>query len=381
MNIEQLIEQIRADWGLAGSITLLVVTLAAAFVIHKILFKVLERWSHQSEMSLGYLLNKHLYYPTRYVVLILALVTISPLLGISFSHITGHILTILLIAAVAGLFIRAIAFGRDVLVKYYDLQAVNNLNARKIYTQFKIIERIAVFLIILFAIGIALMTFSEIRQIGVSLLASAGVVGIIVGFAAQKSLGTLLAGIQIAIAQPIRMDDAVIVEGEFGRVEEITLTYVVLKLWDQRRLIVPINYFLDKPFQNWTRVNTELIGSVFLYADYTAPIDALRDEFNRIVNDTPLWDKRVAALQVTNATDRSMEVRMIMSATNSAEAFDLRCLVREKMIGFLQKNYPASLPRTRMDVDHMPDQAATIGPARTSSTQMNAEPVPFPKGQ
>jgi small-conductance mechanosensitive channel len=381
MYIEQLVNQVRAEWGLAGSIGLLIITLAAAFVIHKILFKILERWSHQSEMSLGHLLYKHLYYPTRYVVLILAVVSISPLLGISFTHAVGHILSILLIAAVAGMFIRAIAFGREVLVKYYDLQAVDNLTARKIYTQFKIIERISVFLIIVFAIGIALMTFNEIRQIGVSLLASAGIVGIIVGFAAQKSLGTLLAGVQIALAQPIRIDDAVIVEGEFGRVEEITLTYVVLKLWDQRRLIVPINYFLDKPFQNWTRVNTELIGSVFLYADYTAPIDILREEFTRIINGTPLWDKRAAALQVTNATDRSMEIRMIISASNAGEAFDLRCLVREKMIAFLQKNYPNSLPRTRTDIDHMPDQVNAVGPAPSTATQMKSELASFPKEQ
>ena len=381
MNVEQLITQVRTEWGIVGSVGLLIGTLIAAFFIHKALFKVLERWSHRSEMSVGHLLNKHLYYPTRFVVLILAVVSISPLLGISISHILGHILSISLIATVAFMFIRAISFGRDVLIKYYDLRAANNLTARKVYTQFKIIERLAVFLIVLFAIGIALMTFNEIREIGVSLLASAGIAGIIVGFAAQKSLGTLLAGIQIAIAQPIRIDDAVIVEGEFGRVEEITLTYVVLKLWDQRRLIVPINYFLDKPFQNWTRVTTELIGSVFLYADYTAPIDALREEFNRTLNSSTLWDKKVAALQVTNATDKSIEIRMIMSATNSGEAFDLRCLVREKMIGFLQKNYPNSLPRTRMDVDHIPQQATLVGPAASMATQLNNEAVPFPKGQ
>jgi small-conductance mechanosensitive channel len=382
MYIEQFINHIREEWGIAGSIGLLAATLISAFFIHKFLFNVLERWSHKSEMSIGHLLYKHLYYPTRYFILILAVVSISPLLGISINHVMGHILTILLIASVAALFIRAIAFGREVLIKYYDLKAVDNLNARKIYTQFKIIERIAVFLIVLFSIGIALMTFSEIRQIGVSLLASAGIVGIIVGFAAQKSLSTLLAGIQIAIAQPIRIDDAVVVEGEFGRVEEITLTYVVLKLWDQRRLIVPINYFLDKPFQNWTRVNTEIIGSVFLFADYTAPIDILREEFNRIIGETPLWDKRVAALQVTNATDKSVEIRMIMSASNSGEAFDLRCLVREKIIAFLQKNYPNSLPRTRMDVDHIPEKTiASVGPATSSSTQIDSLPVPFPKGQ
>jgi small-conductance mechanosensitive channel len=382
MNIEQLINQVRTEWGIAGSIGLLTATLILAFFIHRFLFKALERWSYKSEMSLGHLLYKHLYYPTRYFMLVLAVVSISPLLGISINHILGHVLSILLIASVAALFIRAIAFGRDVLIKYYDLQAVDNLTARKVYTQFKIIERIAVFLIVLFAIGIALMTFNEIRQIGVSLLASAGIVGIIVGFAAQKSLGTILAGIQIAIAQPIRIEDAVVVEGEFGRVEEITLTYVVLKLWDQRRLIVPINYFLDKPFQNWTRVNTELIGSVFLFADYTAPIDVLREEFNRILSETPLWDKRVAALQVTNASDRSIEIRMIMSAANSGEAFDLRCLVREKMIGFIQKNYPHSLPRTRTDMDFLPQQTfAKVGPASTSSIQQPDGPVPFPKEQ
>jgi small-conductance mechanosensitive channel len=261
----------------------------------------------------------------------------------------------MLIAAVANLCIQAIGLLRELLVKNFDVKAENNLHARKVYTQFKIIERIAVFLIVIFAIAIALMTFDRIRQVGVSLLASAGIVGIIVGFAAQKSLGTLLAGIQIAIAQPIRIDDVVVIEGEWGRVEEITLTYVVLKIWDERRLIVPISYFIDKPFQNWTRNSTELIGAVFIYTDYTAPVEEMRSEFNNILAGTDLWDKRVSALQVTNSTDQSVEIRILASAANSANTFSLRCLIRERMIQFLQKNYPDSLPRTRMELNKLPD--------------------------
>ncbi|QHT70123.1 mechanosensitive ion channel [Rhodocytophaga rosea] len=351
MNLEEIAANFRAQWGQVGTIALLIIAIIVALIAHKVLFKFLENWSRRSEMYFGHLLNEYLYQPTRYILILLAIVIISPALGIELDHVIGHILTVLLIAAVANLCIRIIGMIREILVKNYDVKAENNLHARKMFTQFRIIERLAVFLIVIFAIAIALMTFEKIREVGVSLLASAGIVGIIVGFAAQKSLGTILAGIQIAIAQPIRIDDVVVIEGEWGRVEEIMLTYVVLKLWDERRLIVPINYFLEKPFQNWTRTSTELIGTVFLFTDYSTPVEKLREEFNRILNETPLWDKRTAALQVTNATEKTIEIRMIASASNSGNSFDLRCLIREKMIQFLKKNYPNSLPHTRMELN------------------------------
>lgn len=355
MNLEQFATDIRDRWGYGGTILLLIIAIVCAYIAHKILFKVLERWSRHSEVSLAHLLKQYLYHSTRYVLLILAILFISPILDITYHSLVSHVLTIALIAAIANLCIQAIGLMREIFIRKYDVKAEDNLQARKVYTQFKIIERIAIFLIIIFAISIALMTFEKIREVGVSLLASAGIIGIIAGFAAQKSLGTIFAGIQIAIAQPIRIDDVVIIEGEWGRIEEIMLTYVVMKLWDERRLVVPINYFIEKPFQSWTRVSSELIGSVMLYTDFKAPLEQMRQEFNHILSETELWDKRVSALQVTDATDRTIEIRMLASAADSGDTFDLRCLIRERMIIFLQKNYPESLPHTRIEFHKLPE--------------------------
>lgn len=192
-----------------------------------------------------------------------------------------------------------------------------------------------------------MLTFENVRRLGAGLLTSAGIAGIIIGFAAQRSLANLLAGFQIAFTQPIRIDDVLIVENEWGKVEEITLTYVVVRIWDQRRLVLPIHYFIETPFQNWTRTTSELIGTVFIYTDYTLPLEPLREELNRILESSPLWDKRVSVLQVTNATERTMELRALVSARNAPDAWDLRCYVREKMIEFVKANYPECLPKTR----------------------------------
>ena len=208
-----------------------------------------------------------------------------------------------------------------------------------------------VVIVVLVAVASMLMVFDKVRQLGVSLLASAGVVGIILGFAAQKSIATLFAGIQIAITQPIRLDDVVIVEGEWGWIEEITLTYVVVKIWDLRRLIVPVTYFLDSPFQNWTRTSADILGTVFIYADYTVPIDKLRDELKRILDASPLWDKKAWCMQVTNAKEQTLELRALMSARNSPKAWDLRCEVREKLVEFVKANYPDKLPRVRVEME------------------------------
>ncbi len=175
--------------------------------------------------------------------------------------------------------------------------------------------------------------------------------GLIVGFAAQRSLGNLLAGLQIAFTQPLRLDDALIVEGEFGKVEEITLTYVVLRLWDQRRLILPINYFIEKPFQNWTRTSSEILGTIFLHLDHTAPFETIRKEFTRLLETSPLWDSRVGVMQVTNTTESTVEVRLLVSAVNSGEAFDLRCFIRENMISYIQQHVPTALPKTRAIIE------------------------------
>jgi small-conductance mechanosensitive channel len=195
------------------------------------------------------------------------------------------------------------------------------------------------------------MTFDKIKQLGTAILASAGVIGIVVGFAAQRTIGTFIAGLQIAFTQPIRVDDVVIVEGEWGRIEEITLTYVVVKIWDLRRLIVPITYFIEKPFQNWTRVSADILGTVFIYVDHTVPTNSIRKELQRILEASENWDKKVCVLQVTNATERTVELRALMSAPDASIAWSLRCEVREKLLEYLQKKYPGSLPKLRVETE------------------------------
>ncbi|WP_462280696.1 mechanosensitive ion channel family protein [Salinivirga cyanobacteriivorans] len=237
------------------------------------------------------------------------------------------------------------------LLKRFDISEEDNLKSRKLHTQINLIEKVIVFLIIITGIGLILLSIESIRQIGVGIFASAGVVGIIIGLSAQKIVRALLAGIQIAITQPFRVDDAVLVENEWGWIEEINLTYIVVRIWDKRRLVLPTTYFIEKPFQNWTRNTADIIGTVFLYTDYTISFDALRKELTRLLNSTELWDQKVNVLQVTDTKETTVEIRILVSAKNSPTAWDLRVYIREKMIEFIQKNYPQSLPKTRLLFD------------------------------
>ncbi|MBP1838138.1 mechanosensitive ion channel family protein [Formosa algae] len=236
-------------------------------------------------------------------------------------------------------------------LKHYDISQEDNLHSRKIYTQFNILEKVMIFVIIIMATGLILLSFDGIRKFGVGLFASAGVAGIILGLSAQKVVGALLAGIQIAITQPFRIDDAVVVEGEWGWIEEINLTYVVVRVWDKRRLVLPSSYFLEKPFQNWTRNNADIMGTIFLYTDYNIPFDDLRTELTRLLEGSDLWDGKVNVLQVTESKETTVESRILVSARNSPIAWDLRVYIREKMIEYIQKNYPDSLPRTRVVIE------------------------------
>ncbi|PXX27709.1 mechanosensitive ion channel family protein [Arenibacter sp. ARW7G5Y1] len=256
--------------------------------------------------------------------------------------------TLMIIFSITWLILVALKVAKKLIIQNYDVKTSDNLKARKIYTQFNILERIFIVVVAVLALGAALMSFDSIREIGLSLFASAGVAGIIIGFSAQKLIGSILAGIQIAITQPIKFDDVVVVEGEWGRIEEITLTYVVIKIWDKRRLIVPTTYFIENPFQNWTKTSADILGTVFIHTDYRVPFDKLREELTRILSSSELWDGNVNVLQVTDAKAQSIEIRALVSAVDSATAWDLRVLVREKLIGFLQEHYPESLPHTRL---------------------------------
>lgn len=257
---------------------------------------------------------------------------------------------ILFTIAFAIILIQLLKILEDFFYHHYDFNKDDNLKGRKIRTQLQFVRKIIISLIVIITGGIILLSFESMRRIGAGLLTGVGIGGIIIGFAAQKSLGNLLAGFQIAFTQPIRIDDVLVVEGEWGRVEEITLTYVVLKIWDQRRLILPIHYFIEKPFQNWTRVTAELIGTVFLYLDYTAPVEKLKLELARLLESDNLWDQKVMALQVTDTRETCMEIRALVSAKNSTDVFDLRCHVREGLVSYIQKNHPECLPKTRAEI-------------------------------
>lgn len=257
----------------------------------------------------------------------------------------------LIIGASSWILIEVVRIFKIRLLKRYDISDEDNLKSRKLHTQINLIEKVIVFVIILSAIGLILLSIESIREIGIGIFASAGVVGIIIGLSAQKIVGALLAGIQIAITQPFRVDDAVVVENEWGWIEEINLTYIVVRIWDKRRLVLPTTYFLEKPFQNWTRTTADIIGSVFIYTDYTISFDALRKELTRLLESSELWDKKVNVLQVTDSKETTLEIRILVSAKNSPTAWDLRVFIREKMIEFIQKNYPESLPKTRVTLN------------------------------
>lgn len=290
--------------------------------------------------------------PGLVVVLLIDFIVLKELftLGEQASASVNQFITVSIIFCVTWLLIKAINLSRDLILRQYDMDEKDNLKARKVYTQFRVLERIIIFIVILIATAIALMTFDGIRKIGISLFASAGVAGIILGFAAQKLLGSILAGFQIALTQPIRIEDVVIVENEWGWIEEINLTYVVVRIWDKRRLILPTTYFIEKPFQNWTRVSADILGTVFIYTDYQVPIGELRKEFTRILEESGLWDGKVNVMQVTDATEKTVEIRALLSTVDSPTGWDLRVLVREKLLSFLQENYPQSLPRMRVEM-------------------------------
>lgn len=252
---------------------------------------------------------------------------------------------ILLILTIGWLLIQVVRGLFHYWQKKFDITNPNNLEARKKLTQMSMVERIVIITIAFIFVAIALMSIESVRQLGVSLLASAGVAGIIIGFAAQRSFGQVFSGIQIAFTQPIRLDDVVVIEGEWGRIEEINITYAVVRIWDERRLIVPIDYFLNTPIQNWTRKNSDILGTVFLYVSYELPLEPLRAELARLVKDDPNWDGRVQNIQVTESKEWYKEIRVLVSSRDSSKNWDLRVAVREKLIDFINKNYPGSFAK------------------------------------
>ena len=316
--------------------------------------KRMRQWADRTGSLLGKVVIPIAGHTFRMAVPLLAIILLLPLLRLpeEWTWVTQKGFGILLIAAFSFLIIRGVNAIQAALMSRHRMDVPDNVSARRIYTQVSVIRKIIVTAVVILATGSILMLFDPVRQFGTSILASAGIAGVVIGFAAQKTLGNVLAGIQIALTQPILIDDVVVVEGEFGQIEEITLTYVTVRTWDLRRMIIPITYFVEKPFQNWSRVSTELLGTVILYLDYQVPMGELRKELKRLVENNPKWDKRVCGLQMTDAKQGAVEVRALVSGVDAGKLGDLRCEVREGLIDFLRRNHPESLPRNRnMNVD------------------------------
>lgn len=273
-------------------------------------------------------------------------VRLAPLEGY-WSDVFRQILPMLVAVSIVWVALRVVGTIERGILKRHVLDVSDNLQARRVHTQTRILARTAMVLIVIIGLAICLMMIPGMRQVGAGLLASAGVAGLVIGLAAQPILGNLIAGLQLALTQPIRLDDVVIVDGEWGRIEEITGTYVVVAIWDQRRLVVPFRWFIDNPFQNWTRKTAQILGTVFLWLDFRAPMEEIRAEFERICRESPNWDGRVSVVQVTETGEWSMQVRLLISAEDSGRAFELRCEVREKILAFLQERHPQALPTLR----------------------------------
>jgi len=328
------------------------ITCVIALLFYFIAITILKKWDNYSFSEKIKMKTLKMKAPLAFLIPAMTTVFLMPLLNLSKNtySLVMQILSLWLIASIGWLVMGMVNSICESILYTHDINASDNLEARKIHTQIKVMKGIITVVILVITAACMLMTFPKIRQIGVSFLASAGLMSIILGFAAQKTLGNFVAGIQIAITQPIRIDDVLIVEGEWGWVEEITLTYVVLRIWDLRRLILPISYFTEKPFQNWTRISADILGTVYIYADYTVPIEKLREKLTQVLEESKFWDKKVNVLQVTNTTEKTVELRALMSAKNSPAAWQLRCEVREKLLVFLQQNYPESLPKIRIDL-------------------------------
>ncbi len=301
--MNEMLNRILNNWEILGNTTgsVLIIALSVvlfSFLIYFVISWLLLRIGRKSPDNLIGIAWQKFRNPVLFLILLIDFIILQGLFtpGVEITTFTATFIKLALIFVITWFVIRSINLSREVILRQYDISEKDNLKARKIYTQFRVLENIVIFIVILVAIAIALMTFDGIRRIGVSLFASAGVAGIIIGFAAQKLIASVLAGFQIALTQPIRIDDVVIVENEWGWIEEITLTYVVVRIWDKRRLIVPSTYFIENPFQNWTRVSADILGTVFIYTDYTVPVDELRKELTRILEGTDLWDGQTNVL-------------------------------------------------------------------------------------
>ena len=338
------------------STAILVGAVLAALVAHRFVFMLAKRAARRTGNIIEDSLLRHGERPTRWIFPLLALVLVLPTLPFRSDVLWAaqHAVGLGLILSVGWVFILLADVFGDALYAKYRIDVSDNLAARRVRTQIQVLRRIFVVVVVIVTAGVMLMTFPAIHQLGTSLLASAGLAGLIIGMAMKPTLSSLVAGLQIALTEPIRIDDVVIVQEEFGWIEEIQTTYVIVRTWDLRRLVVPLSYFIENPFQNWTRRTADLLGTVFVYVDYSVPVEEVRQELHRILESSPLWDGKVWGVQVTNASEQAVELRALMSAPDAPKAWDLRCYVRERLIKFLQERYPESLPKMRAEVHGFP---------------------------
>lgn len=346
----------------------------AGLIVHQIFYWLAQRWVHRSGQTHHRILVSVTAQPLGFILPFLLVLAVLPLAPLEprIANSARHFLLLCLIAALAWLIIRLVGYAEVLIAHRYQFEAAGSLRARRVQTQVRLFRRIGEAAIALASLAVMLMTFPGIWSVGASLLASAGVAGLIVGMAARPALSNLIAGVQVALTDPVRLGDIVIVEGEWGTIEELNTTYVVVKTWDLRRLIVPLSTFIEKTFQNWTRTSTDLMGTVLLYTDYTVPVEEVRAALRRIVEGSPLWDRKTCVLQVTDAKERAIELRALVSAGDSSALWDLRCHVREELVRFLQQHYPDRLPRTRAEMHWVAG-----GPGAGSAVEHNAA---FPRG-
>jgi small-conductance mechanosensitive channel len=339
-----------AYWeGVLWSLAIAAVALLLGRLLASLCTTLFARWARVTSTPVDDVLAKHLAQPVRWLFPLLSLGVALP--GLELGQVVHayvkQILLVVIILMIGWLFFRVVRALEEVLGLRLTVDGAVRPEARANYTQLQGFRNIAGFLIGLVSLGLALLSFTGVRQVGASMLASAGVAGVVLGFAAQRSIATIVSGLVLAIAQPIRIDDVVVVEGESGVVEEITLTYVVVRLSDFRRIVLPINYFLEKPFENWSRSSPDLIGRVLLHLDYSVPVEAVREELRSILERSPHWDRRSWALHMTDATDKTVVLRAQMSAADNNAAFELRCEVREKLVKLIRDKYPYAFPTAR----------------------------------
>jgi small-conductance mechanosensitive channel len=381
-----LIRFFQRNWhSLMWSAIILGSAIVLALIVRAVLFWALRRSARKRVKVIIHSLVTHGAKPTHWIFPLLACLIVLPGVPLPSTPrgVLEHIAGIGLIAACAWLVILFVEVIADVLSGRYRIDVADNLMARRIRTQFQMLHRVTVILVIFVATAIALMTFHSIQRFGDSLLASAGVASLIFGLAMKDTLTNLIAGIQIAFTQPFRIEDAVVIEGQWGWIEEIGTMFVVVRIWDLRRLVIPLSWFLQNSFQNWTRTSADLLGHCFVYVDYTVPVEPLRQELKRILGTTTLWAGKVCVLQVSDFEQNVMQLRALMDARNSGDAWDLRCYVREHLIQFVQKNYPGGLPRYRGELDtsaqdrkELPDKSGPPPAPGQGKEGQEAAPLP-----